>query len=354
MRLRAFFFNLLLLVISVSITLLMCEFTIRILYKDQINLFPRYHTDVQYGDFHIRRIISDLEFTHRNIDGNFHFQTNNKGFRNNVDVSYKKNPQVLRIFSVGDSHTQGLEVNQDETFSFVCEKILNKRGAKAEVFNAGVSGFSTAEVLILVENELIKYKPDAIVLGFFENDFIDNVKCGIYKLNDSGLYVSKTEYLPGIKVQNIIYKFKIFHFLGENSYLYAFVFNSVWNYYKDRLKRKNRKTIATEYAIKTVKIDEYQIDLATSLIERLYTVCKQNNIELLIFDIPNIKGQSSIPVAMITTFRNNSDTLYYYEDLKHEFSQMEFIHLPHGNRHISAEVHNLISKKVADYVIRGD
>lgn len=33
-----------------------CEFVIRLLYKDSIVLFPRYQTDIKYGEFTIRRV----------------------------------------------------------------------------------------------------------------------------------------------------------------------------------------------------------------------------------------------------------------------------------------------------------
>ena len=351
MKLKPIVVNFLLLTASVLMSVVLCEVVIRVLYKDQINLFPRYHTDAQYGEFHIRRIISDLDFTHRSIDGNFRFRTNNRGFRNDRDISYQKDPNEIRVFTVGDSHTQGLEVNQEETFTYVSEKILISQGLSAEVFNTGVSGYSTAEVLVLVENELIKYDPDFIVLGFFENDLIDNVKCGIYQLEDSDLRLVKTSHLPGVNIQNKIYKYELFHFLGENSYLYAFVFNSVWHYYKQRLKQTKRKVITTEYAIRTEEVDKYQIDLASKLIERLYKVCSQNNIKLLVMDIPTISGKSSIPNQMVQAVRKNSDTLYYYQDLKTEFSSLEQIHVPHGNRHINAEAHALIGRKIADYVL---
>jgi hypothetical protein len=305
---------------------------------------------VQYGDFKIRKIISDLEFTHKSIDGDFEFYTNNKGFRNKKDITYDKVPEVIRVFCVGDSHTQGMEVNQHETFSAVCEKTLNDNGIPAEVFNAGVSGFSTAEALILVENELIKYNPEAIVLGFFENDFIDNIKCGIFGLDETGLTQLKSEHLPGVDMQNIIYRYKLFHFLGENSYLYAFTFNSIWDFYKNQLEQSNTQTIVTEYAVKTEKIDKYQMQLATKLLERLNQVCEENEIKFIVVDIPNIHMQSSIPREMLPVFKSNSDTLYYYEDLRHEYMQMDLIHVPHGNRHISAEAHNLIGKKIADYI----
>jgi len=81
-----------------------------------------------------------------------------------------------------------------------------KQGYEAEVINAGVSGFITAEKLVFLENEGIKYKPDVVVLGFFANDYEDNIRACIFELKENGeLMIRKKEYIPGVRIHNIIY-----------------------------------------------------------------------------------------------------------------------------------------------------
>ena len=73
---------------------------------------------------------------------------------------------------------------------------MNINGINAEVFNAGISGFSTAEELLFLENEGIKYKPDFVVLAFFANDYGDNYSRKIFTLSESGeLILNKKEYI---------------------------------------------------------------------------------------------------------------------------------------------------------------
>jgi hypothetical protein len=74
---------------------------------------------------------------------------------------------VFRVIALGDSTTEGFEVAQNDTYTAVLERYLKKYGVNAEVFNTGTSGFGTAEELLYLENEGIKYNPDAVVLGFF-------------------------------------------------------------------------------------------------------------------------------------------------------------------------------------------
>jgi len=350
MNLKAMVSNFLLLLVSVLVALIVGELIIRGLYKDQITLFPRYHTDANYGDYKIRKIMPNMRYKHRSVDGVFHFETNNKGFRNYDDVEYPKTDNTLRVFCVGDSHTQGQEVNQEETFSYICQKQLANFGGTPEVLNAGVSGFSTAESLILVENELVKYDPDVVVLGFFENDFIDNIRCGIFELQDTNLVVKKKEHLPGVKIQNKIYRYKIIHFLGENSYLYAYTFNAVWAFYKKRLEKDKRDAMPTEYAVRVEKVDEYQQKLALRLLERMFEFCQQNDILLVIVDIPGYEGNSSIPQEIVNDFRNNSDTLFHSADLMKAHNEISETHVAHGNRHIGPEMHCAIGNELAKYL----
>ncbi|MDH3901105.1 MAG: hypothetical protein OEU51_08685, partial [Gammaproteobacteria bacterium] len=160
--------------VSIVVALVIGEIVLRIFYKDHIVMTPRYVTDAQYGEFTIRRLRPNTVFLHTTVDGAWKFTTNAQGFRNEADFSYEKSPDVIRILSLGDSHTQGSEVRQEKTFSATAERYLDGEGVRAEVINAGVSGFSTSEALVFLENEGVKYQPDVVVLGLYANDFIDN------------------------------------------------------------------------------------------------------------------------------------------------------------------------------------
>ena len=90
-------------------------------------------------------------------------------------------------------------MRQDYTFSSVIEKYLDRQEINAEVINAGVSGFSTAEALLFLENEGVKYSPDYVVLGFYANDYQDNIKAGFFKLDEEdNLVIQKNKHIPGV------------------------------------------------------------------------------------------------------------------------------------------------------------
>jgi lysophospholipase L1-like esterase len=341
-------------IILVSIScFFICEFIVRLLYKD-IVLFPRYHTDVQYGQFTLRRIRPNSVFWHTSRDGSWKFTINKQGFRNYRDFGYDKPAGTIRIITLGDSQTEGAEVRQDYTYSAIIEKYLNNQGYKAEVMNAGVAGFGTAEELLFLENEGIKYKPDFIVVGFFANDPEDTIKAGFFKLEKNGnLVIQKYKHIPGVKIQNIIYALPPVRWLSENSSFYSLLFNNVWNYFKLRLTKKAYNEVM-EYAIPTQDdFSNYQTALTSALIKRMYNFCHQNNIKLIIIDIPVTKGKgirTSFSPSLFKTIINYSDGYVASDSLLADYAGVAELHVPHGHRHISEFTHTLLGVSVAKII----
>ena len=342
--------------ISTLAMLAIGELVVRAVYGDDINFFPRYHTDAQYGKYTLRKIRPNSDFWHKSVDGSWRFVTNSKGFRNFVDFEYEKPPSTIRVISLGDSHTQGYEVRQEYTFSSVVARYLARENYGVEVINAGVSGFSTAEELLFLENEGVKYKPDFVLLGFYRNDIEDNIKSGLFKLDeDNNLFVAKTAHIPGVKIQNIIYSLPGTKWLSENSYFYSAMFNTTWVYFKKKLARtKSEATL--EYAnARQHEYSDYEIELASSILERLYKFCSDNDIKLVIIDVPSKDAQgrltSSFPSSLLSSARDNSDAYVDSIDLLLDYSGVAELHLPHGHRHISEFTHTVIGTDTAKKII---
>ena len=338
---------------------LLGEWVIRVLHADQTVLFPRYHADVQYGDYTIRRIRPNSRFRHTSRDGSWDFVTNSQGFRNFQDFAHEKPPGKLRVLSLGDSHTQGYEVRQEHTYSAVLERYLRVNGIDAEVINTGVSGFSTAEALVLLENEGVKYEPDVVVLGFFGNDLEDNLKAGLFTLDESGTLVpSRNVHIPGVRIQNFIYALPGIKWLGENSYFYSLLFNTTWDFFKTRLTDSARGQVA-EFAVPQKDAhSDYEVALAAALLARIYEVCSQNQIKCVLVDIPLqvVDGavKSSFPGALRATAVRHSDAFVDSEVVFGEYAGVTELHLPHGHNHISEFSHALIAvetgRKILDFV----
>jgi lysophospholipase L1-like esterase len=348
--------NLAVLLVTTLAVFIVGEVVVRLLYKDEIVLFPRYHTDARYGDFTMRTIRPNETFWHTSVDGRWRFTTNNRGFRDEEDIDYDKPAGEIRVLALGDSHTQGYEVRQDFTFSAVAEQYLRRHGYQARVINAGVSGFSTAEALVFLENEGIRYQPDVVVLGFYANDFQDNIKANFFKLDaDQNLLVNKYQHIPGVRIQNLLYSLPVFKWLGENSYFYAFGFNTVWTFFKTALTEKSADEVF-EYAVATPDdISSYQQALTSELIKRMHAFCRQHGIKLIIVDIPALGSghafKSSVPSSFKQTMIENSEAYLDSEVLLTGDGGGAQIHVPGGHRHISEFTHGVIGLAIAKQIV---
>jgi len=103
---------------------------------------------------------------------------NRAGMRD-VEHARAKPPGAWRLAVLGDSFTQGKEVELDDTYPrrleqrlSACEKL---RGRSVEVLNFGVKGYGTAQELLTLQHRVWPYDADAVLLGFYVgNDFVDN------------------------------------------------------------------------------------------------------------------------------------------------------------------------------------
>lgn len=350
--------NAALLLLSVAVAFAIGELAVRLVLKDSTLLYPRYHTDYRYGSYVLRGIRPNSEFWHTSVDGHWKFTTNSKGLRDFREFSYDKPAGTLRVLALGDSHTQGYEVRQEATYSAVLERYLDRHGMQSEVLNTGVSGFSTAEELVYLENEGYRYHPDVVVLGFFDNDFLDNDKAALFDVRAGQLVETKHEHIPGVRIQNFIYSIPGSQWLSEHSYLYSVLFNTVWIYFKKRLARQaldrpsgdsasDAAANTFEFAVaRPGNLTDHQIELAALLIERMQSFCTQHGILLLVADIPaqrsNLGYRSSLPAALTARLDAAGVERLDSTTMLRDFDGVVELHVPHGARHISEFTHAMI------------
>ncbi|MDW8270542.1 MAG: SGNH/GDSL hydrolase family protein, partial [Anaerolineae bacterium] len=102
-------------------------------------------------------------------------QINDLGLRSPADIGYEKKEGVYRIMVLGDSFVEAMQVELEETFGQQLARILNEKGYRVEVINAGVGGWGTDQELLWLRHEGYKYHPDLIILTIYpRNDFMNN------------------------------------------------------------------------------------------------------------------------------------------------------------------------------------
>jgi lysophospholipase L1-like esterase len=109
--------------------------------------------------------------------GAFHFQTNERGLRRDVETDEDKPADLFRVLVLGDSQTDGY-VDNEASFSSLLERDLGERlaplGQRVEVLNGGVAGYSPAQIFLWHSFHGAELKPDLVIVVFYTgNDVLD-------------------------------------------------------------------------------------------------------------------------------------------------------------------------------------
>jgi len=111
-------------------------------------------------------------------EGVAYIRINSAGFRDREHTRDKPSG-TFRIAILGDSYSEALQVSIEQTFWALLESNLQQcrafNGRGVEVLNFGVSGYSTAQELLLLRQRVWDYAPDLILLAFLTfNDIQEN------------------------------------------------------------------------------------------------------------------------------------------------------------------------------------
>jgi hypothetical protein len=114
----------------------------------------------------------------KGIESNADVEINSHGQRDR-EHPFDKTAGVYRIAVLGDSYAEAIQVPVEQTFWAVLERKLERcaslKGFKPEVINFGVSGYGTAQELLILRHRVWQYSPDAVLLTFTTgNDVRDN------------------------------------------------------------------------------------------------------------------------------------------------------------------------------------
>ena len=115
------------------------------------------------------------------------FSTNAAGLRGD-EIGPKTRRRVLAL---GDSMTWGWGVPQGEEWIHgVGREVTRLGGPAVQSLNGGVNGYGTANEMARLEELGLEVSPDLVLLGFFPNDYADNLfgATGAYTVRDGYLF----------------------------------------------------------------------------------------------------------------------------------------------------------------------
>ena len=107
-----------------------------------------------------------------------HVEYNSLGFRDS-EHSREKPPGTTitkRVVLVGDSFTEAIEVNIEDTFARRLQRLLNHGGgSRWEVINLAIGDFGSAQQLLALKHYGLSYAPDLVICQVFPlNDICNN------------------------------------------------------------------------------------------------------------------------------------------------------------------------------------
>ena len=167
--------------------------------------------------------------------------------------------------------------------------------------NFSVSGFGPAEELVVLESEVLRYKPDLVIQYYCANDPTDDLRAGLFRLQDDKLVRANSTYLPAVKIREFLFSFRIYRWLAGESHLY--------NMARDRAGSMAKQILAkirSSAAAKKPKNEEKasQIPppmpggvtppqwLTLNILDRIQTKTKEAGAEFLILSIPQRGGRA--------------------------------------------------------------
>jgi hypothetical protein len=200
--------------------LLLGEVYLRLLHP--MPRLPRYVSGTSYG---VRGNTPNARFWHRTPDYDHEIRINSRGIRADREIPYKKPPGERRVLLLGDSFALGHDATLEETFLYqMRDELASRAGIDVVPINMGVSGFGTAEELITLREEGLRYAPDLVVVAWHSTDLEDNVRSSLFALDRSGrLRQTSDSYLPAVKLRTFLFSFAAYRFLAEHSHLYTWV-----------------------------------------------------------------------------------------------------------------------------------
>lgn len=122
------------------------------------------------------------------------YKTDDYGYRNRINYPLEKQGKK-RVAFVGDSVTLGFQTSVENTF------IARYQNAfpQYEAINFGVDGYDIFQIRSVIENDILKFKPDEIIYTFCLNDFDNKFSSAMKGI----IYGERLFYLP-ILIEGII------------------------------------------------------------------------------------------------------------------------------------------------------
>src|SRR5439155_3564319 len=184
------------------------------------------------------------------------------------------------------------------------------------------------------------------------NDYSDNARSGLYRLQDGKLVVAAKRYAPAVDIIRVTLAIPGLKWLSENSYAYSYVFNTVWELFKARsVQQAAAGSAGPELAVPAGEVTPGEEALTVALLERIADVGRRNGIITILADIPVRNSAYGIGSSFTAAVQKVGA-----EKFAHVLESEAFLagrpakqaaHVPHGHHHINAYAHHRLGGALA-------
>ncbi|HXZ85864.1 MAG TPA: SGNH/GDSL hydrolase family protein [Myxococcota bacterium] len=317
--------------------------------------FPRHVVGAPWG---LRINEPGAVYRHKSPDVNVWFRINSEGMRADRDYPRAKPAATKRIVSLGDSFTVGYEVGGDETFSSVLERELRKAGLSVEVLNTGVSGFGNAEECLYLERDLFDYQPDLVLVSFYQNDLVDNVRSDLLRLENGKLVAGSPTYVPGGWLGDFLNRNALLNFLGGYSNAFAMLKERLNGIVKRDVVEQNlaQQAAATRGDVEGDAEVVRERRLAAAIFERIFRDCRGRGIPLLVQSIP-MPNANEHPTELLEFFPDEFDvhregvTFFPAKTVLEPHLATDVLYNVHSHQHWTPLAHRLAGEALARVIL---
>ncbi|HYU13952.1 MAG TPA: SGNH/GDSL hydrolase family protein, partial [Stellaceae bacterium] len=116
------------------------------------------------------------------------YRINAQGWNSGIgDYVAARRPDISRVAVVGDSYVEALQVPYDGSVGERLAATFGEAGEQVEVYRFGISGAPLSQYLQMVEHEVVRYRPDWVVVLLVHNDFDESYKFKLGRYTSSFL-----------------------------------------------------------------------------------------------------------------------------------------------------------------------
>ena len=223
--------------ISLFIGLIIGEVIIRIFFPQVISPVQFYY-DSKLGG--MVPVPNQKGFKSHPKEYYYEYQNNEIGMRDTRQIAdYKQIP--FKILSIGDSFTYGWGVNDDETFSKILEKKINRDSVA--VLNAGASGAGTDYALKFFQVRGKEISPKVVLYFYYENDRVDNLENRYFTIENDSIITKPFNEASNLNAiqKNKLADSKVYNWFSSHSHLFSMIRTQVGIMWNKKVKQENQQ-----------------------------------------------------------------------------------------------------------------